>query len=67
MKTYIFHYANWVRQADGRQAHKMQEYRTKALNRAEAETHYWASQVKRKTFGKYIKAEVIENRKRVTI
>jgi hypothetical protein len=67
MKTYIFHYNNWQRLPDGRQAPKMLEYKTKALTRAEAETHFWDSQIKRKTFGKYIKVEIIENRKRVLI
>lgn len=67
MKTYIFHYPNWERQPNGHQIKKMIEYRTKALTRAEAEALFWNKQIASKTFTKYTKAEVIENRKRIPL
>lgn len=67
MKTYIFYYVKWFRLLNGNNYSTIKEFRTKALTRGHAETQYWDSQVKRKTFGKYIKAEIIENRKRVQI
>ena len=57
MKTFIFHYQHRV-------TGQMAQFKTKALNRIEAETHYWNWQVKLKSFVKYKALEQIENRQR---